>query len=218
MSVKSLMIICAVFSTSLFIDSHADEEKSKKAYERINELLPDCISPPLVNFAIPTNFHSYGLTAEAEPQLSYGLLWTTEAVAKEYWKSAADRSSTIPQLSNGAFMAVFSLDVAQTGEKTFSDKEGDVTDKKIESALKKIGIEKTKIRRVMWGTYPVISITGVGKATRQPFAMAWVGMNSSTFVLRISYVFSEDSSKHERDMLVWKQFIDKTAPISKEKA
>lgn len=180
--------------------------------DKTKVFLPRLLAPFPVKLALPSNFVARSVDAELPGDLVDGMLWGKEETIKCIWAQAGQRSMVV---TDGVFRASLTMNVSQIGPAEFSTGTDDQLRKDLEGA----GASDIKIRRIFWGTFPVISVSYVSSKGK-PGALAWIGLNFEENVLLINYIFPEglEEESYAKDFDIWNTFLDKSQMIPQKMA
>lgn len=180
--------------------------------DKTKVFLPHLLAPFPVRLALPNNFVARSVDAELPGSLVDGMLWGKEETIKSIWAQAGQKSMVV---TSGVFRASLTLNVSQTGPDQFSVG----TDEQLRRDLESAGATEIKIRRIFWGTFPVIAISYMSSKGK-PGALAWIGLNFEENVLLVNYIFPEglEEESYTKDFDIWNTFLDKSQMIPQKMA
>ena len=114
------------------------------------------LTPPKIILALPTNFIVVSASPDARTtkafDMSDGNIWAPEKTARQFEYGAEHKFSNAKE---PMFLVHLSSEVAQyPGKNEFT------IEKDLEASLSRMGMKNVKTRKVNWGKYPVLSVTG----------------------------------------------------------
>lgn len=157
--------------------------------------------------ALPNNFVLKPTVPNGSFGMADGVMWGTKENIEKIWNQKEPNAEL--QLSDSLIKARFSLEMQQTevGELP-------IDESRIRQEFKKLGASEIHFERLNWGDYPVCAVE-IRFPNKTPTAIAWVGLNLGPVIV-INYLFSDNSSMHDKEWIIWDNFLHKTIAISAE--
>jgi hypothetical protein len=178
--------------------SFENRDREAKIY-RIKELLPGLLPVLPIDPYIPEDFGI--VSADAEPNLLKGIYWGVPDEVQAYLQKSG-------QNINPIFRIQLSNQVSQNGPETF------IGDKTVEKELNLKTDTLVKMRKALWGRYPVLILETTDSKGTTAYN-AWVGLNSpSGMTLEISLILPANSKQStERSLKIWNAFLNNTKEL-----
>jgi len=162
--------------------------------------------PLTVDLAIPDNFVVKNkINSDSKPNLYDGVIWGSEDAVQAALEIKDEQ--IFDKLKDIVFSVRISSNVAQISENSFT---GEDT---IESDLMSIGAKDIKIRKLSWGQFPVLAVSGT--CDGRPARFAWVGLNYASNALVIIEYFPSNPKTHEKGIKTWDNLMNHTVEMSK---
>lgn len=138
-----------------------------------------------------------------EFDMTFGLFWTPEKLADEFRFAKIIQSGG--KIEQPVFFTKLSLNVAQLPGNRFNIEDN------LEQQFRAIGVRNFELTKTMWGTYPVLAISGQSP-TGEPFARLWFGINSPNgWVVEIIFLIpDEETLALEKSMEMWETLLTDT--------
>lgn len=169
----------------------------------IKQLLPGFPYPLAVTLALPSDFVSV-----KEPNSFHGYIWARKDDIDEILKNPEKPVKPF-------FLASISPNITQEGTNEFSGEEN------FENELKASGFSDIKVKKVFWGTYPVLGMKAIDKEGRAHYSL-WIGLNTEPveggpkpgLVLVVNYFYPEGQKKpSEEELVVLRSLLNDTKPL-----
>ena len=186
---RKLIVCFLLLMQSAFAHNKVDEI-------RILNLLPDFVSPPMVNPALPEDFHL--IQQKDDPYFSKGYFWGSKSTLESYFDD-------LSKLNGCIIRAELSPYVIQTGPDKFSN-DGNT------QGLTAAGFTEISVNKGRWGIFPYRELLSKGPKGRRHYQM-WVGLNTPEgATLFFQFIYPEYLSEPtQTQKSVWLNFVKKTA-------
>jgi len=186
-----------------------DEPKKNRDDEMTHPWFPGMVTPPRVTLALPKTFTVVSFSPDDEWNMTDGVIWADKETAAPYEKG---RKKKMDDLKAPLFYVRLSSSIAQIGKTNQFTHE-----KEMEQGLAKSGIKNVKLRKLAWGDYPLLELTGTrpdGSVVR----IVWVGLNTpGGWTLMIDYRLPiGEGHPSKEELAIWNDFIEKTKPEEKK--
>jgi hypothetical protein len=161
--------------------------------------------PPPLDVSLPHGFTVVSLNRQGEWNMYDGVLWGPADVAEAL---TSRKVTDLRHITKPLFWVHLSSEVAQNpGTDTFTN-EPDV-----ETVMANLGLRDVKKRKDHWGSYPVLSVTGI-RADGLPFHIAWIGLNTPDgWTLAVDYrVPAAGNVTDDNTAGIWRSFLEDTQP------
>lgn len=197
---KKLLFLTFLFcglSPSLFGESLTDISWEDC---QVRHMLPDLVSVPAVEFAIPHNYDCVPLSeifGRQEKEGIEGYFWGPKQAIIDAFKNFESGVFTDFKPSVPLISAQIAHEVVQMDEDSFVG----------EDNLKKI--PNLKYKKLKWGNHPILVIDQ--KVGENQIHLAYVGLNYYSNVLRLSFYPGQDSE--EKNLAFWETFLTETKPL-----
>lgn len=173
---------------------------------RITELLPDMQDPLAVEPALPADFVMNCM--DKGSGLFQGILWARKNDVGDILKSS-------DKVSHVFIVVSYSRNIFQIGPFAFSG------EKEFEIELFKAGFKDVVIKKLSWGSYPVLAMEAVNAKTGRKSYSAWVGLNSKSVsgdglgsVLVFNFFYPDEENEPTGVALaVWEHFLQETKQL-----
>lgn len=179
-------------------------------FVRILDLLPGIQDPLAIDPALPASFVAKPVD-EKEPSFYQGYVWAD--------KDAIDEIIQDPKKAKEPFFLLsISRNVSQVSADKFSFEEN------FEKDLTTAGFANIQVKRLSWGTYPVLAIEAENREGKKHY-VAWIGLNaepimdlpSAGVVLVVNFVF-QGKEPSKADLALWNRFLEETKPLPEREA
>jgi hypothetical protein len=198
MNIRSHLFLLALFATAL----------ASRAADVTNLWFAGMLHPPRVSLALPASFivtsaSPRGKSSQPDFNMYEGNIWAPERTARQFEHSAEHKFSNA---KDPMFFVHLSSDVAQIpGKDSFTN------EKELETTFTGLGMQKVKSKKLKWGDYPVLSLTGE-RPNGSPVYVAWIGINSPDgWTILVDYRVPKGKNHPTRDeRKIWDTFLSET--------